>query len=164
MQPQAPVKNYIFFFASVIALMFGWNTFKAWKWPPPPPVEIVWPLEKLPKDQQATMLARLGMAATGRGLADVVDVATQFRIGPFAAKAAAAPVAKEIAKPAEPAEPPIEFTLGGPGYAITATVTNQGAGVRELILNHVPTVDKYGKHDEAKKPLALIPRVRLTAC
>lgn len=157
MQPQAPAKNYLFFFVSVMALMLGWNTFKAWQWPPPPPKEKVWPvaLEKAPKDQQAMMLARLGLAATGRGLADAVDLATQAGIGPVAGKAAAPPVVKEVVAPPKPAEPPQEVVFGGKGYAISATLTNQGAGVRELVLNHFAAVDKYGLRDDDQKQAVL---------
>ncbi len=157
MQPQAPVKNYIFFFASVIALMWGWNTFKVWKWPPPPRAAVTRPLEELPKVDPAAVAARIAAAFTGRGLADAVDALAQARMAPFAKPPA--PVVKANPEPAKPAEPPIEVTLGGPSFAITATLTNQGAGVRELILNHFPTVDKYGLPDPDKKPLALIPRI-----
>jgi YidC/Oxa1 family membrane protein insertase len=199
MQPQAPIKNYIFFFASVLALMFGWNSFKAWKWPPPQPKEIVWPLEKLPNEHQATMIARLGAAATGRGLADIVDVTTQYRMGPYAAKAptpawpyqtstrkeqdaaiarmalsltvpnSPADVAqlaaacqlnqRVIAEHADAAQPGETFTLGGEGYPITATLTSQGAGVQELVLNDFPGVDWYGLAFEDKRREILIPHL-----
>jgi YidC/Oxa1 family membrane protein insertase len=79
-QQQVPIKNYIFFFASVLALMFGWNSFKAWKWPPQ---QIVKPLDELPKFPIPLAAARLCLGATDRGLADLVDVTTQLRMSAF---------------------------------------------------------------------------------
>lgn len=163
MQPKAPVKNYLLFFASVMALVFGWNTFKIWMWPPPPPKEIVWPLERIPRDQQATMIARLGAAMTGRGLADVVDLTTQFRLGPIAGKEKApdpeVAAQVEMVRQAEATVAAETATLGGPGYAITATMTNRGAGVQELILNNFPGIDELGRQFPDKRPLELIPHL-----
>src|SRR5207249_1337158 len=72
--------NYIFFFASVLALMYGWSSFKNWK---RPPQQIIRPLDDLPKFPPPLAAAKVCAAATGLGLADMIDVATQFRLGRF---------------------------------------------------------------------------------
>ncbi|MBX7102684.1 MAG: YidC/Oxa1 family insertase periplasmic-domain containing protein [Gemmataceae bacterium] len=110
-----------------------------------------WPYQTASRNEQDQAVVRMVASQIGDSSA-----------GPALLAAAVHLNNKVIARHAAAAQPAQEFTLGGPGQHLTATLTTQGAGVRELILNDFPAADKYGlpvTKDGKPMPVTLLPRV-----
>jgi YidC/Oxa1 family membrane protein insertase len=186
MQPQVPLRNYVLFAVCLVAILFGWPILKTKLYPPPPPVKPVahfapvptgspwtdmviltaqylrgpvkpvetppaWDYQNSPRKDQDAVLARMVAAGVGAGPGDAVTVVAAYRFDPGM-----------LARLAERNRPSREVVLGGAGYAITATLTDRGAGVRELVLNDFPAADAYGlperNADGSARPVVLVPR------
>src|SRR5262245_32664190 len=115
-----------------------------------PKVET-WAYKDWAAKDQAVILARVLAAPTTSSFADAAGVLGQFVVNQR--------VIERHARAAKPAE---EYCLGGEGFHITATLTAEGAGIRELILNHFDEGDKDGLKvigaNGKLKLLTLIPR------
>ncbi|MFL5327733.1 MAG: YidC/Oxa1 family insertase periplasmic-domain containing protein [Gemmataceae bacterium] len=84
MQQQVPIRNYVYFFLTTIAIFVGYTKVREYLYPPPPPQEKIWAHDKVTKDQQREALVRLTGAVTGRGMADAVDLTVQYMREPVA--------------------------------------------------------------------------------
>lgn len=188
---QTPIRNYILFFIVSFLIVAGWQSLRdridppkprVWAYPARPRAEqidlvsrmatpgplgaldaaatyvrgpvrprvppVVWPYQGYPDQQQILALSQL---AAGGAAGDPTALAAALRFD-----------RKSLEFFAQEAAPVPETTLGGDGFALTATLTPRGAGVRELILNHFPAADTYGRpvRDAAGKPepLVLVPK------
>jgi len=202
MQQQVPIRNYVYFLVSVLALVYGWSWLRPKIFPPPPVVEKLWAYNAKTVKEQREIVARLLAAPTGLGLVDALSLTGQYlahrdppkpappqwryefahpaervsvaarAIAAFAggsvgdaaaAEAAFAFSPQLVARFADDTRPGRKFVLGGPRFAITASLTDRGAGVKELVLNDFPMADSLGlpvkNADGTARPIDLIPEI-----
>ena len=157
-------RNYLLFFLSFILIFAGYSWFRNWQFPPPKPLpEEARPgIEELSRVIAASLpsgeigdAARLVSAVkyTYKDDRDSVLAAMQEKLDndkKAAEKAAAA-------KPKLPVKPAETIALGGDDYYLAVTLTNRGAGVRDLTLTPFEAADSDGKPalDANGKPLPL---------
>lgn len=201
MPQQVPIRNYVYFLVSVLALVYGWTWLRPKIFPPPPVVERLWAYNAKTVKEQREIVARLLAAPTGLGLVDALSLTGQYlahrdspkptppqwryefahpservsvaartiaafaggRIADGAAAEAAYTFSPQLlARLADDNRPGRKFVLGGPGFAITASLTDRG-GVKELVLNDFPRADSLGlpvkNPDGSARPLDLIPEI-----
>lgn len=147
---KSQTRNYILFFLTFVLLYGGYIWVRNKWWPPP---QRATPEQVAGVKHAAKMLA----VAPGAGLANAATLAiaaendqTKYadlwlalQKAKNEQQAAAKPAAPK--PPPQPTKPADLITLGGSDYHIQVTLTNRGAGVRDLILTHFRGVDTNGR-------------------
>jgi YidC/Oxa1 family membrane protein insertase len=161
---QSQARNYLLFFLSFILIIAGYSWVRNRFWPPPPQLSAQ---GRIDAELASRMLA--GSIPTGT-LGDAGRLYYGARVthedernsliaelDEKAKKDKAAAEAAAHTKPAQPAKPAELISLGGDDFNLAVTLTNRGAGVRELTLTKFKAADWYGRpaKDDKGQPLSL---------
>jgi YidC/Oxa1 family membrane protein insertase len=159
-------RNYLLFFLSFILIFGGYSWYRSWRYPG-------LSAEGEVKLQQGNRLLAATIPGDGLGNAVRLGAAANFnrdderQLALAVLKDKAEKEKQAAAKPPEPVKPkapvkPAEtIALGGDDYYLAVTLTNRGAGVRDLTLTPFEAADSYGRPevtaDNKPVPLHLIP-------
>src|SRR5262245_6481590 len=154
-------KNLIIFFVLLLVIVFGWQFFVNWRWPPK---------EKPPSPEQCARA--VGMWGLGSPAAPGLDHAGRLaaetwligktpqeltELASLSAKAQAKPDVIVEKKPKPKPKPQRrqaeDIPLGDDSFNLKLLLTSEGAGVRELILTRFKEADRYGRYKGDQLPL-----------